>query len=140
YLTGREYDLPVLSPVDASGRFTAEAPDPLVGQPVFAANPAIVAMVRDSGALYHEVPLVHSYPHCWRCRRPVIFRATDQWFVGVDRNDLRGRTLKEIDEVRWLPGWGRSRIGAMVALRPDWCISRQRSWGGPIPALGCEGC
>ena len=141
YQTGRTYNLPVLSPVDASGRFTDEAPENLRGQGVFAANPAIVAMLRESGSLFHEMPLIHSYPHCWRCRKPVIFRATDQWFVGVDRSDLRGRTLRAINEaVRWLPSWGMARIEAMVANRPDWCISRQRSWGVPIPAFGCNAC
>ena len=140
YQTGRTYQLPTLSPVDAGGRFSNEAPASLVGKGVFAANPAIIATLRESGDLFHELSFVHSYPHCWRCKKPVIFRATEQWFVGVDRNDLRGRTLKEINEVNWLPGWGKSRIDAMVEGRPDWCISRQRSWGVPIPALGCSAC
>jgi isoleucyl-tRNA synthetase len=140
YQTGRAYGLPTLSPVDASGRFTDEAPEWVRGKTVFAANPVIVATLRASGHLFHDLSFVHSYPHCWRCKKPVIFRATEQWFVGVDRNDLRGRTLKAIDGVTWLPGWGKARIDAMVSLRPDWCVSRQRSWGVPIPALGCESC
>ncbi|MFO0889114.1 MAG: isoleucine--tRNA ligase [Isosphaeraceae bacterium] len=140
YQTGRAYQLSVLSPVDPSGKFTAEAPEWIVGQQVFAANPRIVERLRESGNLFHQMPLTHSYPHCWRCKQPVIFRATEQWFIAVDHNDLRGRTLKAIGDVNWLPSWGQSRIEAMVSLRPDWCISRQRSWGVPIPALGCTTC
>jgi isoleucyl-tRNA synthetase len=140
YQTGRQYQLPTLSPVDAAGKYTDEAPDWLRGKTVFAANPVVVARLRESGHLFHDLSFSHSYPHCWRCKKPVIFRATEQWFIGVDRNDLRGRTLKAIEGVTWLPGWGRSRIEAMVSLRPDWCVSRQRSWGVPIPAFGCDNC
>jgi isoleucyl-tRNA synthetase len=140
YQTGLAYQLPVLSPVDPAGRFTALAPGWLTGQHVFAANRAIIDRLKAAGQLHHEESLAHSYPHCWRCKKPVIFRATEQWFIAVDHNDLRGRTLKAISEVRWLPAWGRTRIESMVAVRPDWCISRQRSWGVPIPALGCTTC
>ncbi len=140
YHTGQKYGLPILSPVDAAGRFTVEAPESLQGTGVFQANPIIIELLRSQGALYHQQPLVHSYPHCWRCKKPVIFRATDQWFIQVDRDGLRERTLEEIDRVGWFPRWGQARIESMVQNRPDWCISRQRSWGVPIPAFGCQDC
>ncbi|AKI96482.1 isoleucine--tRNA ligase [Kosmotoga pacifica] len=139
YQTGLRYNLPILSPVDDNGVFTVQA-GKYEGLHVFKANPVIVEDLRASGHLLGEGKIEHSYPHCWRCKNPIIFRATEQWFVNVDANSLREKALEEIKKTEWHPGWGENRITAMVQDRPDWCISRQRSWGIPIPAFKCSDC
>jgi isoleucyl-tRNA synthetase len=139
YETGLRYGLDVYAPVDDRGRFTRDVPE-WAGESVFEANPRIVAHLRERGALLAQATLQHSYPHCWRCKHAVVFRATEQWFIGMERGALRERALAEIDRVRWIPEWGRDRIHGMIATRPDWCISRQRDWGVPVVALFCEGC
>jgi len=133
--------LQVLAPLDDQGRFTA-AVKQFEGLNVFKANPVIVKNLRDRSLLVNQkdLSLTHSYPHCWRCKNPVIFRATEQWFVSMDEKGLRRQALEEIDRVTWIPARGRDRIYGMIENRPDWCLSRQRVWGVPIPGFTCTAC
>jgi len=139
YEVGLRYGLEILNPVDGAGKFTEKA-GKYAGQKIFDANRTIVEDLRGSGHLLAASELRHSYPHCWRCHNPVVFRATDQWFLSLAHQDLRKKTLEEIDRVRWIPRWGRERIYGMIENRPDWCLSRQRTWGVPIPVFYCEQC
>lgn len=139
--SGLKYKLPVLNPVDAAGNYTSEvAIDGLEGMNIFKANDVVVEMLNSRGALLKTEKVSHSYPHCWRCKRPLIFRATEQWFMNVDHNGLREKAKSEIDGTKWIPSWGHDRIYNMVETRPDWCLSRQRYWGVPIPAVDCKKC
>jgi isoleucyl-tRNA synthetase len=146
YVIGNEYKLPVYCPVDGAGRFyqaggvAGELPGELLGKSVWEGNAIVIGLLERAGALLAQQKIDHSYPHCWRCHRPTIFRATEQWFIAMDHNDLRRRTLDAIKEVKWTPAWGEERMSNMVATRPDWCISRQKVWGVPITVFYCESC
>ncbi|MFB3816021.1 MAG: isoleucine--tRNA ligase [Candidatus Methylomirabilales bacterium] len=139
YETGIKHNLPIYNPVDDTGRFVPEVAH-FAGMRVWEANRAIIQHLRAAGRLLHASEFVHAYPHCWRCKQPVLFRATNQWFISMEKNGLRARTLEAIRQVRWIPAWGEERISGMIANRPDWCISRQRAWGVPIAVFYCTAC
>jgi isoleucyl-tRNA synthetase len=139
YESGVQYGLDVYSPVDDDGRFTQDVPF-FAGQFVFDANKAVSQKLAEVGALLREEMMVHSYPHCWRTNDPIIFRATEQWFISMDKKGLRKNALRSINEVTWIPPWGKDRIYGMIANRPDWCVSRQRAWGIPITVFYCSTC
>ena len=140
YLTGMQYGIDIYCPVDEAGKIFEGLPE-YVGKRVFDANAPIVELLKARGVLMGPAgTLDHSYPHCWRCHNPIIFRAAEQWFIDLDHKELRQRALDEIKRTRWVPSWGEERISNMIAERPDWCISRQRVWGVPITVFHCVEC
>ena len=146
YVVARQYNIATYCPVDALGRFyhaegaAGRLPEQLIGKTVWQANPIVIELLQQHGALLAQENVQHSYPHCWRCHHPTIFRATEQWFIGMELNTFRQAALDAVHRVRWMPAWGEERISNMIATRPDWCISRQRIWGVPITVFYCAGC
>jgi isoleucyl-tRNA synthetase len=139
YDTGLLYGLDAYSPVDDNGCFTKDVPF-FAGLNVFDANKVINRRLSEEGMLLGEHEITHEYPHCWRCKQPVIFRSTEQWFISMETNNLRAKALDAINRVKWIPSWGRERIYGMIANRPDWCVSRQRAWGVPLTVFFCKEC
>ena len=131
YVVGMKNGLPIDNPVDGNGVFLANT-EFFAGEHVFSANEHVVEVLKEKGVLAHHEAILHSYPHCWRHKTPIIFRATPQWFISMDKNQLREQALNEVKRVEWIPDWGQARIESMIEGRPDWCISRQRTWGVPI--------
>jgi isoleucyl-tRNA synthetase len=139
FYTGQKYGLETYAPIDDDGRYLEGLPE-YKGKTIFEANAPVTALLEQRGALLAQGKLQHSYPHCWRCHQPVIFRATEQWFISMEHDDLRKRTLAEIAKTKWTPAWGEERLHNMIATRPDWCISRQRFWGVPLVIFYCAAC
>ena len=136
--TGLKYKLPILCPVDSQGKLTEEAGERFKGMFVFDANIPVLKYLAELNCLLGKENIKHQYAHCWRCKNPIIFRATSQWFASID--GFRDEALKSIEDVQWIPSWGQQRIHNMVSDRHDWCISRQRVWGVPIPVFYCDNC
>jgi len=134
----KKYGLEIIMPVDSKGVFNS--PEEFKGKNIARANSLVLERLEETGALVKHQKITHSYPHCWRCSKPIIFRATFQWFFNIDHKNLRKSLLKEVEKVKWFPAGGKERMRAMVEGRPDWCLSRQRLWGVPIPALKCSSC
>ncbi len=139
FRAGKQWKLETFCPVDEKGCYTKDA-GVFEGMHVFEANPLMVKKLDELGALIKEQEITHSYPHCWRCHNPIIFRATEQWFMSIDKDGLRGKLMNNLDNVKFYPAAGRERMRSMIGLRPDWCLSRQRFWGTPVTILYCKKC